>query len=120
MKKVFKKLNADAGKLNVNTIEDFYPIEGNSEVYVEVEHMKNGDMFNFLDKDSKEIDFAKMFTKKVKAVHGIEIEVADGTVIEATPKDIANISDPDFLAIVMNTCMFIIGGSELTEEESKN
>lgn len=120
MKKVFKKLNADAGKLNVNTIEDFYPIEGNSEVYVEVEHMKNGDMFNFLDKDSKEIDFAKMFTKKVKAVHGIEIEVADGTVIEATPKDIANISDPDFLVIVMNTCMFIIGGSELTEEESKN
>ena len=120
MKKVFKKLNVDAGKLNEQILHDFYPLEGNKEVYVEVEHIKNGDMFNFLDKDTHDFDFGKMFLKKVKAVHGIEIEGKDGKVVDATVENIVNITDPDFLAIVMNTCMHLVSNKDLTEEEAKN
>lgn len=117
MKKTYK---TDASKLNVEILHDFYPLNDDKDVYVEVEHLRNGDLMNFMDFKAKDIDYPKMFLRKVKAVHGIQIEDAEGHAREARKEDIVNIPDKDFLAIVMGTCAHLLEGMNLTEDESKN
>lgn len=119
MEKNFDMFDVDEGKLDVEFTHDFYPLENDKSVYVTCEHLGSVGIFGCMDRDSKDINFGKLFIKQVKAVHGITIKDKNGKNVPVTPKMLVNINDPDFSLIVMNTVAHLIANKDLTEEESK-
>lgn len=111
---------ADKGKLNPTLLHDFYPVPDDKSVYFEVEHLKNGELMNYMDMMTQVIDYPKMFEAKVKKVHGIEIEDKNGNSVEVTPMLITSIADSEFSNLVTLTCVHLITKKDLSEFESKN
>lgn len=115
-----KKTSTNPDKLNPEFIHDFYPLEEDKTVYLEVEHLRNGDLMSCADRENRDLDYSKLFLKKVKVVHGITVEGPDGVERTATPRDIVDIIDADFTKIIVMTINHLIENSNYTEEEAKN
>lgn len=120
MEKNFEQYNVDMGKLDVEITHDYYPLEEDKSVYVTCNHLGSTGLLGVIDAENRDADFGKLFIRQVKAVHGITVKGKGGVPVEVTPRMLVEIPDPDFMKIVLNTCMHLITHRNFTEEESKN
>ena len=110
----------DAGKLDVELIHDFYPLEEYPDVKLVCEHIRNAEMSKYISADDKSFDMEKMFRQKVKSVEGITIEDEEGREIVCNVDTLIRLPNPTFSEIISSTCVHLIQSYTLTEAERKN
>ena len=110
----------DKGKLDVELIHEFRPLENNSDVVLTLQHILNAEIQKYMDTDDKSFDFIRMFKAKVKEVRGIVMEDADGREVPCTVDDIVNIPCKVFNEIIIITCAHLINSYSLNDNERKN
>lgn len=120
MEKTISFFDVDEGKLDVDVLHTFYPLDDDKTVSVECEHIGSIGMISCIDPVTHELDFGKLFCHQVKAIHGVTIKDKNGKVVPTTPQRLVSIADPDFTRIVMATCVHLVTQRDFTELESKN
>lgn len=113
------KLNSER-KLDVEFVDEYKPLKDHDEVIVKLKHLDSAEIGKYIDRNTMEFNFPKMFKSKVISVEGISLKDEDGNVIEVTPDVILTIACPIFDKIVYATCGYIVQYYNLTKEEEKN